>query len=341
MPHGRASFLGLALCTGIACTNSSDRVAPAEPSDPIVSKPVSEPRPTSAPTSIEPLALRCDGAAVADALAAQDRAALEALASGGEGPSTRLLARWEAARSFDADGTIDPEAVDAFADALTKELGAAPPAWWVEHLASGKLREGDDAGPLAYDPGGRKDGDRRGAWVPGPGATQVRPNLAAVLTTADGKLFFDLSMGRVELGPLPPEPHAIEIARARAGSTLYYASFSRGAGGARFPLRAIASDGTERWTAEVCGPDRQILGGLGHLTVQLVVLEPPPDPDRAGQMHPSSGPTGIAVYTAESHGVALEVFDPSTGERELAWSSDLWFARGAPSRDATSRDHEE
>src|SRR5690606_25225933 len=138
-----------------------------------------------------------------------------------------------------------------------------------------------------------------------------------------------LSMGRVELGPLPTEPDAtLEISRARAGSTLYYASFSRGSGGFRFPLRAIDGNGRERWQAEVCGPDRKILGGLGYLTVEIVVLEPPPDPGVApGSKQPSSGATGIAVFTAESHGVALDVFDPQTGARTLAWSSDFWFAR--------------
>jgi hypothetical protein len=104
----------------------------------------------------------------------------------------------------------------------------------------------------------------------------------------------------------------IEHARARAGTTIYYASFSQGSGGFRFPLRAVGPDGTLAWTAEVCGPDRRILAGHGHLTVEIVVLD--------------SG-AGIAVFTAESHGVALDVFDPQTGKRTLAWSSDFWFAR--------------
>lgn len=34
------------------------------------------------------------------------------------------------------------------------------------------------------------------------------------------------------------------------------------------------------------------------------------------------------VFTAESHGVALDVFEIDSGDRSLAWSSDFWFWRG-------------
>jgi hypothetical protein len=240
-----------------------------------------------------------------------------------------LWARGEAARSFSADGSIEPHAVDSLIEELTRELGSVPPRWWIEQLASARLRPGADGGPPSYDVGFGKDSDRRGALVAGPGNLRVRSGVAMGLSGADGKLYFDLGIGRVELGPLPTDPDAtLELARARAGSTIYYATFSRGAGGFRFPLRAIGSDGQQRWQAEVCGPDRQILGGVGYLTVEIVVLEPPPEPGSApGMKLPSAGVTGIAVFTAESHGVALEVFDPQTGARTLAWSSDFWFAR--------------
>jgi hypothetical protein len=308
---------------GTACTKAEERAsqtAPVEP-EPKPVKPSAPPPPTS--IELEALALRCEGETIARALEGLDRAALEGLGAG-EGASTRLLARWQLERAFTAQGALTSSSVDAFVDAVEAELGMRPPAWWVEQLGSG--RRSSDAGPLAYDVGRTGAGDRRGPWVPGPGSTTVRPNVAALLGAANDRLFFDLSMGRVELGPLP-EKGAIEITRARAGTTLYWATFERGTGGVRFPLRAIGSDGRERWQAEVCGPDRQILGGVGHLTVEIAVLAPAPDPASAGMKLPAGDPTGIAVFTAESHGVALDVFDPGTGERTMAWSSDLWFAR--------------
>ena len=119
---------------------------------------------------------------------------------------------------------------------------------------------------------------------------------------------------------------ALEIGRAPAGSTVYYATFERGSGGFRFPLHAVELGG-ERWRAEVCGPDRQILGGQGYLSVEIVVLGVPAPAASPGVMRPPPKSTGIAVFTAESHGVALDFFDPKSGARTLAWSSDLWFTR--------------
>ncbi|MFO7563987.1 MAG: hypothetical protein R6X02_15180 [Enhygromyxa sp.] len=317
--------LGLVLGLVFACTDTR-APAPVDAPAPARADPTMNENPTPPPPDeLEPLARSCDGVAVAAAFAKLDAAAL---ATRADGPSTRLLARWEAARSFSAEGSIEPGAVESFSEALKAELGSAPPRWWIEQLASAKLPA--DAGQSLpyYDVGSRESGDRRGELVPGPGSSSVRPDVAMALSETDGKLAFDLSLGRIELGPLPTEPDAtLELARARAGTTLYYATFSRGSGGFRFPLRAIGSDGRERWRTEVCGPDRKILGGLTYLTVEILVLEPPPDPAAAGMKLPSRGPTGIAVFTAESHGVALDVFDPQTGERTIAWSSDFWFAR--------------
>jgi hypothetical protein len=319
MPRSLVLMLGLAL----ACTDARDPAPVAEPAPERTDPPMHDTPPAST-ESLEPLALRCDGEAIKAAFARLDPAAL---ASVDDGPSARLLARWESTRQFATDGTIERAIVEAFVVALAAELGQQPPRWWVEQLAAAKQYEGKD--PPYYDVGRTENGDRRGELVPGPGTAQVRPNMASVLTASDGKLYFDLSMGRLELGPLPTEPDAtLELTRARAGSTIYWASFSRGSGGFRFPLRAIAYSKGEQWQAEVCGPDRKILGGLGYLTVEIVALEPAPDPgSKPGEMRPSSGATGIAVFTAESHGVAVEVFDPQTGARTLAWSSDFWFSR--------------
>jgi hypothetical protein len=274
---------------------------------------------------LEPLALRCDGPALARALASRD---LRTLRTGGDGPSVRLLATWEAMRTFSDDGTLAAEAVEALAEAVTAQLGQAPPRWWIDLLASARWA-GDASQPLPfYDVQMTATGDRRGELVEGPAKTRVRPDLLPVLAEGGGKLHVDLSAARVAIADLPESPGTVvEVARARAGSTLYVATYDLGAGGFRFPLRAVTGDGP-RWEAIACGPARELLGGLGYMIAEIVVLAPAPDPDaRPGVMRPSAAPTGIAVFTGETHGVALDVFDPATGERTLAWSSDLWFAR--------------
>lgn len=313
----RALVLPAALV--LACTDAREGASISAPA-PERADPVMDERPIS---NLDTLALDCDGPALAAVFAKLDASALAAV---DDGPSARLLARWEAARSFSGD-SIDPRSVESFIAGLEQELGSSPPRWWIDQLAS--ARRYDQREPPYYDVGLTAQGDRRGELVAGPGSLRVRPAVAMWLTEADGELFFDLSMGRVSLGSLPTDPDAtFELARARAGTTLYHAAFSRGSGGFRFPLRATGQNGQTKWQAEVCGPDRKLLGGQGYLTVEIVVLEPARDPERApGMMQPSSGATGVAVFTAESHGVALDVFDPQTGTRTLAWSSDFWFSR--------------
>ncbi len=322
--------LALLIGIGVTLTHACKSEPAAEPSsEPATNSPAQPERSdppvndaVTAPDELEALALRCEGAAIQAAFAQRDLAALAHA-----GASVRLLADWERARRFEADGTLAPGIVDGFVAALTVELGRAPPRWWVEQLASARQRAGAESGPPAYDPGRTESGDRRGALVAGPGTTRVRTDAAMNVSASADRLVYDLSIGRVELGPLPSEPDAtLELARARAGTTIYYASFPRGAGGFRFPLRAVAYDVGERWTAEVCGPDRKILGGLGYLTVEIVVLEPEAE-GKPGELRASSGATGVAVFSGESHGLAVEVFDPNTGARTLAWSSDFWFSR--------------
>ncbi|KIG17769.1 hypothetical protein DB30_02802 [Enhygromyxa salina] len=277
---------------------------------------------------LDALALACDGAALREQFAARTPAQLDALASAGP-PSLAMLAAWERGRGFDAEGVLAPASVDRLAKQIEVALGLAAPKWWLEQLASGRQRAGDETGPPYYDVGLRDQADRRGAWELGPGGLRVRPGAAMVLSAANGTLSFDLSMGRVQLGPLPTDPgSAIEVARARAGTTIYYSTFSPGSGGFRFPLRAVDSNGSLRWEAQVCGPDRKVLGGLGYLSVEILVVEsPPPSPDSRTLPGQAAAVTGVAVFTAESHGVALDVFDPQTGARTLAWSSDFWSAR--------------
>ncbi|MEZ4384977.1 MAG: hypothetical protein R3A79_26845 [Nannocystaceae bacterium] len=285
-------------------------------------EPAASTPPADAAATLEALALRCDGSALAAGLAASDLQALRA----SDAPSVRLLATWEGLRAFSDDGSIDGAAVTGLADAVTAQLGQAPPRWWIEHLASAR-RPADGASISAYDVGLTKTGDRRGELVDGPAKTRVRPAIASVLTASDDALAYDLSAGRVELGPLPDPGSVVEVARARGASTLYVATYDLGGGGFRFPLRALTRDG-QRWQAEVCGPDRTVLGGVGSMIAEIVVLHPPQPADAApGVMRPPPPATGVAVFTAETHGAALDVFDPESGARTLAWSSELWFAR--------------
>lgn len=306
----------LASCTAAPERSESTMIEPS-PAPPVASSP-------DAPAiDLEALALACEGEALARAIASPDRDRAAPL----EGRSLRLIALWERVRSFDAEGRIERAGVDELARALEAELGRPAPSWWIDQLASGRRYEGRE--PPYYDVGLAEGGDRRGKLVQGPGVTKLRESAAMVVSSKGDQLTYDLSMGRMELGPLPTDIDAtLELARPRAGTTVYWSSFSRGSGGFRFPLRAVDYHAGQRWQAEVCGPDRKLLAGLGHLTVEIVVLEPDSGA-KPGEMRASSGATGIAVFTAESHGVALDVFDPSTGARVLAWSSDLWFSRGA------------
>ena len=271
-------------------------------------------------TELEALALACAGHELRTRFAELELGDLATNAA----PSLRLLALWEQQRSFDADGKIEAPGVARFLAALEQVVGQAPPLWWREQLASAKLRPGDEGGPPYYDVGLQGQGDRRGPKITGPGDTRVREGAAGALAAAKGQLSYDLSMGRVALGPLPEPGASIELDRAAAGTTIYWASFNASSGAFRFPLHASSAAG-EQWTAEVCGPDRKVLGGLGYLSAEILVLESrAPGPRKLGSTPP---PTGVAVFTAESHGLAVEIFELSTGARTLAWSSDFWFSR--------------
>lgn len=270
---------------------------------------------------IERLAMTCDG----HALRALGPAALAQMQPDPKYRSASLLAQWERVRSFDEEGRLDANVAKTFAEQLRETLGYAPPSWWVEHLQTARRYEGRE--PPAYDVGLTEDGDRRGSWIEGPGQRRIRAYAQPQLGGDDDTLTYDFSMGRASLGSVPSGVDTmVELTRAHAGSVVYLAAFSQGSGGFPFPVRAVGSDGKTRWSSEACSTKRQSLGGRGHLLVELQVLEQ--TPPAGGQKVRVPDPDGLAVYSAESHGVALEVFDLDTGTRTFAWSSDLWFARG-------------
>ncbi len=319
MPSLHHAARRLSLVMALACGCAGAGPAPEQiPTKPTASmdKPPTREIPAAPPNEVEAEALRCDGAA----LMARGADALAALDLDTSPPSAALLARWEQARAFDGDGRLVAASVDDMLPRFAAALGMAPPSWWVDTLRS--ARRVDDA--TAYDLGLTQEGDRRGALRAGPGGVRVRAGQP--LVESGGMLAYDLSMGRVALGPIPSNPGtAIEVTRARAGSTLYVALFEPASGGVRFPLRAVGSDGQELWSTEVCAADRKALGGLGSMIVESVVLEDPPVNPR---VKANSNPRALVVFTAESHGVTVEAFELKTGVRTLAWSSDLWSWRG-------------
>lgn len=322
MSSRRAGLLVLALglVLGVACVSPppespQPQTPPEAPAPKMPAPEPNDPAPAKLGERVEALALACDGAALTEL----GPEAIAALQPDDTTTSASLLALWERERRFE-DGAIVPASVDAFVPALAAALDMQPPAWWVDTLKSAR------GGPniaTGYDLGLVDGGDRRGPLRPGPGGVLVRPGLPVALSGS--ALAFDLSMGRVELMPVPERPGtALEVARAHAGSTLYVAAFEPSVGGFRFPLRAVGSDGKERWSTEVCAADRKVLGGHGAMIVEVDVIEDPPPNPRVKSM---PRPHGIAVFTAETHGVTVEVFDLE-GRRTLAWSSDLWSWRG-------------
>ncbi len=307
----------LAIALGLACApaaaESPKLETPRESPKPQMPTPV-DPPPADLGGQVESLALMCDG----PALMRLGPGAIAALESRPDTNSANLLALWERERRFE-DGAIVSASVDAFVPLLSAAIDAPAPTWWVDTLKSAR---GGAETATGYDLGLVDGGDRRGPLRPGPGGLLVRPDFN--LVESGGNLAYDLSMGRVELMPIPEtKGTAVEVTRARAGTTLYVAAFEPGSGGFRFPMRAVGSDGKELWNTEVCAADRRVLGGKGSMIVEIVVIEdPPPQTGRKSASHPR----GIAVFTAESHGVTVEVFDLK-GTRTLAWSSDLWSWR--------------
>lgn len=257
-------------------------------------------------------AATCDGEAALKAIAASDAEQLERVAKAGPDVSARLLASFERHRAFAASGQLDAAGIGRFEADVSDALGATPPKWWVEQLRAGKRSPADSPdAAVFFDPMRTDSGDRRGTLETGPGGTRVRSGWRGALVESGGKLAVDLSMQRVELIELPSQPGwTVEVSRARAGTTMLVAVFEAATGGFRFPLHAIDIDGKTLWTAQVCGPDRKALGGVGHLTVQIVVQE-----------------AQVLVFSAETHGIAVDGFDRASGARTLAWASSLWWSR--------------
>ncbi len=295
---------------------------------PTASREEPEPRAAEASVGVEPV----DSAAIDAALLACDGPALlghsaahhHAQAKDASAPaSARAWGMWEELRAFDDGGALAPPAVDAAVESLRAALQTSPPAWWVDQLRS--ARRNDAALPY-YNVGLTETGDRRGGWTARPGGLRIRPENDAVLVVDGEHLAYDFSVGRAQLMKAPQTPGSVaEVTRAHAGSTAFIATFEPSSGGFPFEVRAVDSQGVERWAVTACGPNRTVLGGKGHLTVELIVLQDPAP--RGTQMRPASPIRGLAVFSAESHGLAVEVFDATHGHKTFAWTSDLWFHR--------------
>lgn len=232
-------------------------------------------------------------------------------------PAARVWARWE--RIAHEGERADRMEVSEFGVEFERRFGISPPPWWLDQLSGGKPSEG---GPDSYDVGLGHDFDRRGSWKTLDSGGRIRADDAMVLGEQDGQLYVDLSSRRAMLGEAPKSGWMVEYARPRGGLEVYLATFEPGQGGFPFPIRKIRNDEVD-WETRSCGTGRFELGGLGHLTVDVVVIDE--NAGSAGRMTPSKV-TGVAVFSAESHGLSFELFDPETGERTAAFTSDLWSA---------------
>lgn len=114
-------------------------------------------------------------------------------------------------------------------------------------------------------------------------------------------------IAREMVAPSMGDASHLEILRDKGSA--FVVAFSAGSGG--FPFEVHRVDGTRVvWKGTACSAGRQVLGGVGSLVVEMT--------KQNGE---------LVVWSAESHGVAVDVFDAETGAVTLRFSSDLWMAR--------------
>lgn len=206
----------------------------------------------------------------------------------------RLLAVWERERRV-SGGRLDPAGVTRFLRALETELGAPAPAWWQAALRSARFHP--STGATSYD---------------------VTSSRAARFsgTVAWGGRTLRAPAGIPDLAPIPPPrggapSHVDAIA---AGARIVVVPFEPGSGGFPLEVRAYRAGPIEpAWTSTACSAGREMLSGLGDLVIQLDVVA-----------------SELRVWSAESHGLAIDAFDLATGAPRWRFSTDFWFARQRP-----------
>lgn len=318
---GLAAVIAVLGCGREPAPKPTTRAQPESPSEPSAADTPTAPIPTLAPVLPEHARTCPDGASLMGRLSGAEPAALERMVAEGA-PSLSLQARWERDRRFVAEEEglerLAPDVAKTFAEAVRERSGHAPPGWWVDTLAS--ARRYVETGATGYDLGPQADGDRRGPLVRGDpfvtreGVTAKREGDRVTLEQGTRAVTIDA----VHL--LEPTLPASTIELAFTPTLALAVPYDPGTGGFPFELRAFElGTGTPGWRALVCSAGRTMLGGLGYLIVELVVEG-----------------DAVWVYSAESHGVAIDAFALETGEPRLRFSADLWFARQQPRAESSA-----
>jgi hypothetical protein len=216
-----------------------------------------------------------------------------------------LTARWEIERRVieGSPGHLDRAGIDRFVAFVRERLGIDPPAWWIEALASA----------VVY-------AETRTTAYLGVNNEDYRPTSAGVETRASLAVIGDGDRVRLEAANLTAmvPGNALTIDRRPtshleahvAAERAIVIAFDSGAGGFPYAVRSFEG-GAERWSREVCGGGRQVLGGLG---IQALAIVPRAD--------------DVVIFGAETHAVYLDIVAVQDGVYLARWNSDLWFARG-------------
>lgn len=248
-------------------------------------------RVASARDAVAQTRTRCDrGAQVHAAFAVLSPRQLDVLATEGD-RTMRLLVHWERERSGAGAG-LDGDGITRFLRALHTELGRPAPAWWASALRSARAHASTGATSYAVTPAREARFTERVAW--GSRTFRAPPGMPPL----DGV-------------PLPRDATLGFVDAIQAGARIVVVPFSPGSGGFPFEVRAYRAGPVElAWTSTACAAGRQVLGGLGELAIELEITT-----------------DEVRVWSAESHGLAIDAFDLGTGAPRWRFSTDFWFAR--------------
>lgn len=208
-----------------------------------------------------------------------------------EDRTSKLLAHWERERRVAAE-RLDPAGVTRFLRALETEIGRAPPAWWQDTLRTARFHPSTSATSYDVAPARRSRFTSGVAWGP---RTLRGP---ASIPSLDGI-------------PLPHDAALDHVDAVRTGARVMVVPFAPGRGGSPFDVYAYRAGPIElAWTATACSAGRSVLGGEGDLALELDVVA-----------------NELRVWSAESHGLAIDAFELATGRVRWRFSTDFWFAR--------------
>ncbi|MDQ3032769.1 MAG: hypothetical protein M3Y87_10155 [Myxococcota bacterium] len=248
----------------------------------------------SARSAVAEVRTRCDqGAPVHAAFAMLSPPQLDALAADGD-RTLRLLVHWERERRV-LDAGLDPDGITRFLRALRSELGRPAPAWWATALRSARVHAATSTTSYTATPARASRFTERIEWG---SRTFVAP---AAMASLDGI-------------PPPLDATLDHVDAIRTGARIVVVPFSPGSGGFPLEVRAYRAGPVElAWRSTACAAGRQVLGGVGELAIELEITA-----------------EEVRVWSAESHGLAIDAFDLATGAPRWRFSTDFWSARHGP-----------